>query len=158
MSDFRTMPLPYGLEMIVDADDFAWASQFTWRLNRSNPYPKRAGGVMGKWIFLHRELMVPAPGLVVDHINRNTLDNRRANLRVCTQEDNARNAAYRRGASPYRGACRYGGGRWLAKIRTGGRQISLGVFATDREAAIAYDAAARVHHGEFAYLNFPEAA
>lgn len=158
MSDFRTIPLPNGRHTIVDAADYDWASGFCWFYHHKNTYARRAGGVSGRWIYLHREIMAPPSGLVVDHINRNKLDNRRCNLRVCTQAENTRNADYKRGASGLRGACRYKGGRWQAKVRVGGKQISLGIFDTALEAALAYDTAARAHYGAFAVPNFPEAA
>lgn len=99
-------------------------------------------------IYLHRFLMTPGPGFVVDHINGNGLDNRRANLRVCRQEENLRNR--RQQTSHYKGIS-WTKGRF--QVLVAGKYI--GRYATDIEAALAYDHAAKQMFGEFARLNFP---
>lgn len=100
------------------------------------------------------QMVLPVSGKYVpDHINGNGLDNRRSNLRVATYSQNAMNQKPRFGDSKYRGVTR-AGTRWRALIGVNGRQIYLGKHATEIEAAQAYDDAAKVHHGEFANLNF----
>jgi AP2 domain len=94
-----------------------------------------------------------------DHRNRNGLDNQRKNLRPATKAENARNLPAMRkvATSRYKGVSLHTlNGRWRARIKTDTGRVSLGVYATEEEAARAYDAAARVYHGEFAYLNFPD--
>ena len=94
---------------------------------------------------------------IVDHINHNGLDNRRANLRIATASQN--NANSRRGMN--RGRSKYKGvwwdekaGKWRAGIKCQGKCIHLGMFDDEIEAAKAYDRAAGLYHGEFAVLNF----
>lgn len=92
----------------------------------------------------------------IDHINRDKGDNRIGNLRAATQFENARNVPPKRLSSPYKGVTwRPTERRWYAIIRKDGRTIRLGSFSSDKDAALAYDVAARELYGEFAYLNFP---
>lgn len=86
----------------------------------------------------------------VDHINHNGLDNRRANLRPATSQQNSGNRRPCRGSSVYRGVTRHKSG-WQASIA--GRY--LGLFQDEAEAARAWDAAARERWAEFAYQNLP---
>jgi hypothetical protein len=103
-------------------------------------------------------IMRPPKGMVVDHIDGNGLNNRRSNLRICTRAENNRN---RRptpgGSSRFRGVyrCRVAD-RWIANLSVNNRTVYVGLFADEVEAALARDAAARKHHGRFAWLNFPE--
>lgn len=91
-----------------------------------------------------------------DHRNGDGLDNRRANLRAATDQDNLRNMRKHRGSSRFKGVCWHCNDRcWNVKIRLGGRAVNLGAFADEVAAALAYDAAAREYFGEFAALNFP---
>lgn len=105
-------------------------------------------------------LILDAPKyLVVDHIDGNPLDNRRENLRLVSQRDNRRNSVKPAigATSQYKGVCQPSGRkRWLANIYDG-RRIYLGTFGSERDAAEAYDTAARKLFGECAALNFPRA-
>lgn len=92
----------------------------------------------------------------VDHGNRDKLDNRRANLRIATPEQNGANRTkFRSGefSSAYKGVCRYRG-RWQAVIRVDGRLRRLGFFDDEGEAARAYDQAALDAWGPYACLNY----
>lgn len=107
-------------------------------------------------------------GMVVDHIDRNPLNNRRDNLRLCTPQQNAANRSVSgRGSSKYKGVTKVPSGRWKAALsvtvwsRKGHRKykkatINLGLFDTEEEAARAYDATAVEWFGEYACINFPE--
>ena len=106
---------------------------------------------------MHREIMEAKRGIIVDHINRNGLDNRKENLRFVSRSQNAMNSE-REGypyTSKYRGVC-LGKRRkkWRAYICVGLKQKYLGYFYSEEEAAKAYDAAAKKYRGEYAFLNF----
>lgn len=100
--------------------------------------------------YLHRVIMQPGPGLEVDHINGDRLDNRRLNLRVCTRSSNAKNTSTKVG---YKGVHKNHRGKWIAQITKNYNCHHLGTFRTAEEAAIAYNDAASILHGEFARLN-----
>jgi hypothetical protein len=103
---------------------------------------------------MHRVIAAARRGLVVDHIDGNTLNNSRANLRICRlAENNMNRGKFARAASRFKGVLLYPGGRWRAHIYAGGKHIHLGYFDTEALAAAAYDAAARDLHGEFARTN-----
>lgn len=118
------------------------------------------GRVAGKTTMLHRFLLNASAGEILDHINGDGLDNRRANLRFCTKTENNRNRAVNRcSRSGLKGvqfsAYRLATNRkpWVARIKTGGRVMKLGYFKTPAEAAAAYNAAAVRLFGSFARLN-----
>lgn len=107
-------------------------------------------------LLMHRLIMglTVNDGKIVDHANMNRLDNRRSNLRLCTRSQNQFNQKPGRSKkSPYKGVC-YDKGRWMARISMNGKKIFLGIFDTPEQGAMAYDAAAKIHHGEFAKTNF----
>lgn len=111
---------------------------------------------------LHRLLLgLTDPKTLVDHRNGNSFDNRRHNLRICTNAANVRNQKGHRDKmySKYKGVSRYKDSKrnarspWCATIQHNRQRMHLGVFATAREAALAYDEAALRLHGEFARTN-----
>ncbi len=108
---------------------------------------------------MHREIMNFPKGLLVDHRNNNTLDNRRANLRPATSSQNMvnRRRDKSKNSSQFRGVrFRKERGRWSAQITINGKTFWLGSYDNEIDAARAYDRAAMKYHGEFAKLNFPE--
>ena len=110
---------------------------------------------------LQRLIMETPPRMVTDHINGDTLDNRRSNLRICTNAENSRNCArVTTSRSGYKGVHCAKANRsklpWRARIKHNYIEIQLGTFATKEEAARAYDKKAIELFGEFASLNFPE--
>lgn len=93
----------------------------------------------------------------VDHINKDKLDNRRSNLRICTQKQNGGNASKaktRKFTSKYKGVYfDKERNKWIAKIKRNHRNIWIGRFDTEKEAAKAYNIQARIIFREFAELN-----
>lgn len=108
---------------------------------------------------MHRLIMAAASGQCVDHINGDTLDNRKANLRFATASENAQNSQrhLRPNKHGYRGVMSEAGRPgYRATIRIDGKTRNLARRATVEEAARDYDVAARKHFGAFAVLNFPQ--
>lgn len=106
-------------------------------------------------IGLHREIMGDPKGMVVDHINGDPADNRRENLRVCSQSENNRNSSIRKSnrlgvKGVYLDRRR---GTYRAQITVDGKQIAIGCFGSLEEAKAAYEAAAHDLHGQFARLK-----
>ncbi|MDO8800076.1 HNH endonuclease [Phenylobacterium sp.] len=134
---------------LVDDADFALVSAFTWRANHGYAM---AGGPSDT-VQLHTLIMDPPPGFEVDHKNRNGLDCRRSNMRVCTHAQNSRNRRARPSAQGFRGVSAKGG-KFIANLMVDGEAIRIGGLPTAIEAAVIYDRLAIKHHGEFATLNF----
>jgi hypothetical protein len=147
-----------GLCALVDAADYEWLSRFTWRATSGGGETFYAyTRCKGKMCFMHRMIMNPPAGMVVDHKNRDGLDNHRVNLRNATRGQNNINRAWDNGVSGFRGVypC---GDKWGARIGYQRRLLHIGVFDDPAEAARAYDRKAIELHGEFACLNFPQEA
>lgn len=106
-------------------------------------------------MLMHRMIMRPRRGQLVDHIDGNGLNNRRCNLRVCNYQQNAANTGPRGGTSRFVGVRRRGD-KWEAGVQCRGKYYHLGTFATEIEAAKARDRKAYELWGPYAYLNFPE--
>ena len=123
--------------------DKLYAVTWTYLSGRKQPLP------------LHRLLMDPPAGMVVDHKNGNPLDNRRVNLRLCTPDENSYNkpgkpkAVSRFKGVSYRAARRH----WIATIQKDGKAHYLGSSRFEDEAARIYNEAAKRLFGEFAWLN-----
>jgi len=141
----------------LDAQDVAWAGQWTWRLSPDG-YAVRSEVRDGKklTIRLHRELLATPSGLVTDHVNGDRLDNRRSNLRAATVSQNNANSRDRKRKSKYRGVYWHArAAKWCAQISVGGQVKHLGLFKNPEAAAAAYDEAARKTWADFARVNHP---
>jgi len=165
--DIRLISLSRYKFAIIDSADYDHLKNFNWRPRRSlhTWYAFRLALVAEKrdknLVWLHNEIIENPNGLLIDHINRNGLDNRKINLRLATRAQNTCNCKKRKGcSSKFKGVSYHnsisGPKRWQAYIHANGRRIYLGVFLTEVEAARAYDSAARMYHKEFAQLNFTD--
>jgi hypothetical protein len=150
-----TVPLAGGHVLLIDAEDWTQFCKYTWQALQApngNTFYAR-GKVAGKPEYLHRLLMDAPADKDVDHRNGEGLDNRRGNLRLCTESQNLGNSRIRvDNTSGYKGVHRFCG-RWRARIALNGKRRSLGMFADPWEAAQAYNRAALEQWGEFALLN-----
>jgi hypothetical protein len=159
---FRKIPLGDGKYSIVDPRDFYWLNKYQW-LAHGKPeclYAVRFGftsaGKLNSFS-MHREIMNPPPGLLVDHQNSNTLDNRRDNLRLATHWQNTCNRRKTKSKTSSKFIGVYFDKRtrkWAAKIKCMAKIIWLGRFSDETDAAKAYDEAAKKYHREFARTNF----
>ena len=142
--------LTRGRVTIVDDEDYDWLNQWKWVFD-SGGYASRTLN----HIMMHRVIMDPPEGVFVDHRNRNKLDNRRSNLRLCTKSQNNMNQSKRRdNTSGYVGVCWFKPRKkWRVEIRVEGKRIFVGSYANKIEAARFYNMAAMKYHGYFAKLN-----
>lgn len=158
----KTIPLTQGKFVIVDDADYEKVRGLKWHASKMGKgfYVCRnvcIGGKQAK-IRLHRVITNCPPGLEVNHINGDGLDNRRENLQTCTPQQ--QQFAFRRkkkgASSEYRGVSWHKPGkRWCANIRYNDKLIYLGLFDVEADAARTYDAKAIELFGEFACPNFP---
>ncbi len=152
----RFISLAGGLFAIVDAADYEWLNRYRWHA-RGGPTGYASTTIDHRVVFMHRLIMNPAEGYVVDHKNGNRHDNRRSNLRECTQSENRQNSRKSRGTSRFKGVFwNTRRGKWSAVISCRGKTIYLGSFDDETEAARAYDRKARELFGAFACPNFPD--
>ena len=161
--------LPKGIITLVDADKYDELMQYEWRA-------QSLYAITGKHVIyvvrrankskditsmaMHRYLMQPKGNQCVDHINRNGLDNRLCNLRLCTQAYNALNTAKQLSSNGCACTSKYKGVtydkrtfKWRARITHQGKYYNLGSFLSELDAALAYNYAAEEFFGEFAFLN-----
>ncbi|MGB7582774.1 MAG: AP2 domain-containing protein, partial [Sedimentisphaerales bacterium] len=161
---FRKIFIGEGRFAIVEPTDYYRLNNFHWciSVSRRNIYAVRlvlTDNWQLKKVRMHREIMNAPDGLLVDHKNGKTLDNRRSNLRLATHSQNMCNKpkTSTKSTSRFRGVyLDKRKGRWVAKIQINRKCIWLGYFDNEIDAAKAYDTAAKMYHGEFAHLNFPE--
>ena len=142
---------------IADATDYEYLRKFNWYLHTTG-YARATITETRKGVYMHRLLLNAKPGDQVDHISGNRLDNRRANIRMCTQsQNNANMNTPIHNTSGFKGVHwhmqRNGKGKWLAQIAVDGKNIYIGVFVDIKDAIRAYDTAARKYFGEFARTN-----
>lgn len=149
------IPLTKGAFALIDAADLPLVKRYRWRLLSGSP-SYAVGYIPGesrKICFMHKLISGLGPGQQADHANRNSLDNRRSNLRPATPSQNSANTAWRGNAAGYRGV-RHVYGRYHAIVKKHGKRRYSPSFATAIEAAQAYDQLAAEAFGEFAVLNF----
>lgn len=157
----KEIPLTQGQIALVDDQDFELAKRWNWRVqkNRHTWYAIGQNWINGKTkkIFMHRIILPTPKGVDVDHIDHDGLNNQRSNLRIATRSQNNQNQRPRKTTSQFKGVSwdQYTN-KWRAYIFVERKQIHLGYFKIEREAALAYDQVAKKYFGEFAQLNFED--
>lgn len=155
----------YGDKVFLfDDEDQHIVDSYRWYAIRANKnsdvfytrthVPKADGTratVCASRLFLASKL---APGLVVDHINHDGMDNRKSNLRICTHAENMRNRSRSKNASnAYKGVRKTGSGKFQAVIGFNNKLIPLGSYSTEEDAAKVYNMASKLLHGVYGHLN-----
>lgn len=153
----RLLPLTKGYFALVDEDDFKRLSIYKWSVEIIHNYIRAERQIWkngkNRKVFLSREIMNAPDGRYVDHINGDTLDNRKCNLRLCSMAENNRNVGLRTtNTSGYKGVVKSGNG-FKVQIRVNSEQKYLGYFKSKTLAAMVYNLAALWYHKKFAQLN-----
>lgn len=161
----KTIPLTRGQFAIVDDDNYDWLNQWKWQAlwsESSNGYYATrtitSRRTKNSYVSMHRLILGLHGDICGDHKNRNTLDNRKSNLRPATRLQNAQNRKVRSGStSGYKGV-HYRADKasvkcWQVRISINKKRKSFGFYSDPREAAKVYDELAVKYFGEFAVLN-----
>lgn len=157
----KLIELTRGCFTIVDNKNFEELNEYKWlALGGKKIYAaRRVDGIIQ---YMHRIILgIEDEGfnIQVDHIDGNSLDNRKKNLRVCTVSENQQNKEKQKGIyhSKYKGVSKDSKSKkWVAYITLKKKQIRLGRFLSEKDAAKAYDKAAKKIYGKHANLNFKE--
>ena len=132
----------------IDLDDIELIKNIKWGLRKDGYAFNRTVGLM------HRLITNCPSNMVVDHINGDKLDNRKSNLRICTQAENNRNKNKYKGNRKYKGVFwNKKANKWYSQIRINNKCINLGYFDDELEASIAYDRAAILYYGVYCKTN-----
>lgn len=139
---------------IIDDEDFEKIVQYKWYYMACGYAATRPWDKLTKTystIYMHRYILSAEKGMLVDHINGNTLDNRISNLRICSQKENIRNSKMKSSnTSGFRGVFwSKQKNKWMAKITVNYKPIHLGFYADINDAVLAYENGAKKYFGEF---------
>ena len=142
---------------IVDDEEFEYLNQWKWQAhyNRKGNTYYASGNINNRYCAMHRLILNAPKNLLVDHINHNTLDNRKKNLRLATKLENSHNRKRcKRNTSGYKGVTWSKlHNKWRSRICVESKRLHLGLFDTAEEAYIAYCNAAIEYHKDFVYLE-----
>ena len=142
-----------GEEFIIDAEDLKNIKDYCWYKDTTGYI---ATHINGTGIRLHTFILKNSRRCSIDHINRNSLDNRKANLRVCTQQQNTFNQGIsKNNTTGFKGVTKKNN-KWIAQIMHNRQHIYLGIFNSPQKAAHAYNTKAKELFGEYAFLNILE--
>lgn len=151
--------LTNGQKTLVDDSLLETLSLKQWSCKKTSGKLYAMRKCSGKMIAMHNVVLPVKKGSHTDHINGNTLDNRKANLRECTPAQNIQNSVLRKdNKTGFKGVHWHKKNRhFRTRIEVNGKRISLKTHKTALDAAKAYDNAARKYYGQYARLNFPKA-
>lgn len=143
-------------EVLIDDEDFEKVNQYKWSISKIKNKFYIARSENRKIVLLHRFIMDAPNGMLVDHIDGNVQNNKKSNLRICTAKQNTKNSVKTKSktTSFYKGVhFDKERNKYQAQIKVDYKNIHLGRFETEDQAAIAYNIAALKYHGEYANLN-----
>lgn len=152
----KKIKLTQGKYALVDNEDYERVNRYKWFAARNNNKNVFYAGrtINKKNLGMHRFILnIFNSKIKVDHINHNTLDNRKANLRTCSNAENCRNKKPRENRTLPKGVIALGENKYKAQIIKDGTKYNIGVYDNPKHAALAYNQKAIELHGEFAYLN-----
>ena len=155
----KEIQLTQGKVALVDDEDYEYLNQFKWHVNKyGNIFYayrniKKLNGKQSSFS-MHRTIMNANKGCIIDHINQDTLDNRKINLRICTQSQNQMNRNKTiKNKTGYKGVIQKSNNKFGVQITLNKKIIHIGYYIDPKDAARAYNEAAIKYHGEFANLN-----
>lgn len=161
----KEIKLSRGLTAIVDDEIYDFVNQFKWYAEKAKTgyyaargfyYLDEFGVKKHRIVKMHRQILgVLDESILVDHVDLNGLNNQKINLRKCNLIQNNRNRrSDRNTTSKYKGVCLdKRRKKWRSNLTINGKQIYLGSFDSEYEAAMVYNESAKINFGEFAYLN-----
>jgi hypothetical protein len=152
----KLIPLTKGKYAKVSDEDFAYLSQWTWYCDTSGYAARRLHGGGKSPVWRIHNFLLSSDGLIVDHIDRDPLNNQRENLRLCTHSQNLMNRGIGAGnTSGFKGVtwCKRTKS-WQAQCKAKGKKSATRRFKDKVTAARFYDQVAKEMHGDFAVLNF----
>ena len=155
----KKVPLTGGNYALVDDEDYRNVSGFRWKEPGGYAAHNSRKGGRPFTVYMHRLITAAPGGMKVDHRNHDGLDNRKANLRVCTHSQNHMNRVKLVGrSSRYKGVSWHAGrGQWRAYLTLDGTQRHIGYFDNETHAALGYDMWAHTLFGQYALTNFTAA-
>lgn len=153
----KRIKLTKGMFAIIDDEDFEIVSKMRWHAKKcgNHHYAAASPTYRGPSIYLHRLVMKAPKNLLVDHVNSNTLDDRKSNLRLCAKHQNLANRGLQKNNTVgFKGVCFHGKSKtWNARVKFRGKSISVGYHKTPEEAARHYNLKVKELFGEFAFFN-----
>jgi WD40 repeat protein len=155
-----------GHDVMLDDEDVNFVQSHKWQIDSAwkrgkiyffynDHYYKEDGKRTTYHKFLHRLLMGTPVGLVTDHIDGNTLNCQKSNMRICTQDENNKNIKMpNTNTSGYKGVSWHKGHKkWRADIHVDGHQVSLGIYDDPKKAYEVYCAAKKKYHGPYGRVD-----
>lgn len=158
--EIKLIKLTKGQHTIVDAEDYELLTIHKWHVS-GKKYKRYVKASIHRFekrkeMYMHRYLMWAENHEYVDHIDGNPLNNQKNNLRKCTNSQNMANQGTSKvNKTGYKGVKLFSKGKYAAQIQVNRKGIHLGYYSCPKQAAHAYDKAAKKYFGEFARLNFP---
>lgn len=156
----KFIPLRNRKYAIVDSENFKELNKYKWccvngYAQRSFYHGIKNGKIITSGLLMSRIILNAPIGKQVDHINHNTLDNRKCNLRIATHAENQHNRKKSKNkSSRYKGVSyKKSRKKWIAKIKLNKKSYWLGSFLSEKDAAKAYNKASKKYHGKFSFVN-----